>query len=205
MTQNITNVNAIQEQNKILVSYNLESKEPCRINLFVSDGNGDWKSALQKVTGNVGENVKAGNNKIMWDVLSEFPELKGNDISFKVTADNQQLKIGDFYQGGIIAFIENGHGIIAAPNDLKATNWEDANKECENLALNGYHDWGLPNKIELNKLYINKNKIGGFNSNGYWSSSEKNDYNAWWQLFYNGSTSGTKKEDICNVRAVRTF
>jgi len=32
----------------------------------------------------------------------------------------------------------------------------------------------LPSKDELNKLYINRTLIGGFTSNWYWSSSEKN-------------------------------
>ena len=42
-TQNITNVTAIQVQNNIVVSYQLEKKEPYKINLYVSEGNNEWK------------------------------------------------------------------------------------------------------------------------------------------------------------------
>jgi hypothetical protein len=41
----------------------------------------------------------------------------------------------------------------------------------------GYTDWHLPSKDELYQLYLNRTKIGGFTSNWYWSSTEKN---AWY-------------------------
>ena len=42
-------------------------------------------------------------------------------------------------------------------------------KAC--AALGG--GWRLPTKDELNILYENKDKIGGFASNNYWSSTEE--------------------------------
>jgi len=91
----------------------------------------------------------------------------------------------------------------------------------------GYSDWYLPSKDELNKLYTNRSKIGGFATSGiqaYWSSSQSGTFNfsnfteyvkgitnAWVQLFYTSGIDleGIQKElGISNarrVRAVRVF
>jgi hypothetical protein len=70
----------------------------------------------------------------------------------------------------------------------------------------GYNDWYLPSKEELNKLYLNRGAIGGFSLNNYWSSSEVNTYNAWYQSFNNGyQGNGLAKGNDCAVRAVRAF
>ena len=69
-----------------------------------------------------------------------------------------------------------------------------------------YDDWFLPSKDELNKLYLQRDVVGGFAYNSYWSSSEFGNSNAWLQSFdsgnqfYNASPNGTNR-----VRAVRAF
>jgi hypothetical protein len=80
-----------------------------------------------------------------------------------------------------------------------------AAKLCYDLVLNGYSDWYLPSMDELNKLYINRTAIGGFAAAVYWSSSEFNYINAWYQYFYNGDQDGTGKLGTYHVRAVRAF
>lgn len=69
----------------------------------------------------------------------------------------------------------------------------------------GYSDWYLPSINELNKLYFYKNAIGGFGTGAYWSSSEKDDFFAWYINFYDGSQSSFFKYYLMNVRAVRVF
>ena len=82
-----------------------------------------------------------------------------------------------------------------------------AAKLCSDLVLNGYSDWYLPSKDELNKLYINQALVGGFANNYYWSSTEIGNFYAWFQYFNNGfqDVYGFKKLSLLYVRAVRAF
>jgi hypothetical protein len=83
-----------------------------------------------------------------------------------------------------------------------------AAKLCSDLVLNGYSDWYLPSKDELNKLYINRVAIGGFIGTLYWSSSEyagNMTTNAWVHHFGDGNQYGGFKDDTYYVRAVRSF
>jgi hypothetical protein len=77
---------------------------------------------------------------------------------------------------------------------------------CNDLVLNGYSDWYLPSKDEMYNLYLNKNIIGGFSTNGiYWSSTEYGNQDAWSLNFYNGVQDFLNKDSPRFVRAVRSF
>jgi hypothetical protein len=85
--------------------------------------------------------------------------------------------------------------------DLGEMNWDDAMKACADLG----DGWRLPTKDELNLLYENKEKIGGFANNFYWSSTGNDNYNAWEQNFFNGNQYSDNKNYYSYVRAVRAF
>ena len=95
-------------------------------------------------------------------------------------------------------------GIEVAQHDFpKKMTWDKAKKECESLGSG----WRLPNKDELNTLYQNKDKIGGFANNLYWSSTEAENvsYFAWFQYFAKGDQYEAIKDDANYVRAIRAF
>ncbi len=76
---------------------------------------------------------------------------------------------------------------------------------CNNLVLNGYSDWFLPSKDELELLYNLKEVIGGFTSNFYLSSSEASSSLAWGKHFGNGYMNIDYKDANNYVRAIRKF
>ena len=76
---------------------------------------------------------------------------------------------------------------------------------CGDLVLNGYSDWYLPSKDELNKLYINRVAIGGFTSKHYWTSREVDFYHAWYHAFANGQFTNGDRRSTKYVRAIRAF
>jgi len=81
------------------------------------------------------------------------------------------------------------------------------------LVLNGYSDWFLPSRDELNLMYKNigpgapppLTNIGGFGYDNYWSSSEYGNDGAWYQYFNNGGQTSHGKGNLLRVRSVRAF
>jgi len=84
-----------------------------------------------------------------------------------------------------------------------------AAKITDAYALNGYTDWFLPSKDELNALYHKRYIVGGFtDSYYYWSSSEGSSSVAWIQTFnfvFQNTQGHGNKYDTLPVRAVRAF
>jgi hypothetical protein len=77
---------------------------------------------------------------------------------------------------------------------------------CANLMYGGYSNWFLPSKDELKKLYLNKDSIGGFTNNLYWSSTDDGHFNAWAHNFNDNSQSKAFKFfNYYYIRAVRAF
>ncbi len=93
--------------------------------------------------------------------------------------------------------------IVTALGDNEGTAY--AAKICNDLVLDGYDDWFLPSKDELYELYEQKDSVGGFASDFYWSSSENSAGNAWGQNFYYGNQTNYTKNSAIHVRAVRAF
>ena len=99
-----------------------------------------------------------------------------------------------------------------------ALSWFDATDACANLAGGG---WRLPTEIELNSLYINRLKIGGFKAkpaadweqgdyvkdfwSTYWTSFFEDPQFARMQYFSNGRKNLGNAYDKINVRAVRSL
>ncbi len=122
--------------------------------------------------------------------------------------------ISNFKNGGYLVWEKDGHGLVAAVCNLGTYSWSEAKTICDDLVINGYDDWYLPSKDELQSLYSNLYKlgIGGFYSEKYWSSTEQQGTNsygssAWpFNFSYGGAYNSINKDDTSIlIRAVRTF
>jgi hypothetical protein len=73
-------------------------------------------------------------------------------------------------------------------------------------SINGFSDWYMPARDELNIMYVNKGAMPsgeGFASNRYWSSTEFSAVYAWNQYFVLGNIYINSKTMSNRVRAVR--
>jgi hypothetical protein len=85
-----------------------------------------------------------------------------------------------------------------------------AAEQCIGYAIvysNGlsYEDWYLPSIDELYLLYLQKDIVGGFANEAYWSSSEYNTNEAWWLTFFDGLESKSSKSTTYRVRPIKSF
>ncbi len=122
----------------------------------------------------------------------------GTDIG---TGDsNTSLLVSKMGESGENAYYYDG-------TSYTATQYYAANL-CSKLTYGGYDDWFLPSKDELAQMYAQKDIIGGFGSNYYWSSSESSNgaEEAWDQHFGSGSQEYYDRSyDQDRVRPLRAF
>jgi hypothetical protein len=83
--------------------------------------------------------------------LTQIEQMTGYEVK-------PQGVVSQFKHGGFIVFEENGHGLVSQITDCKnnvGISFNDANRICEDLVLNGYIDWRLPTKSELTLIHKN--------------------------------------------------
>jgi len=97
--------------------------------------------------------------------------------------------------------------IALQTNDNPTGNF--AAKVCSDYSVTAdgitYGDWYLPSKYELNLLFFQKDNVGNFANNYYWSSTEFSSLSAWCQNLSNGVQSNQNKSLPYVVRAIRAF
>ena len=163
------------------------------------------QSGVDKLYGNdqkvKDKSVSAGNSAIGIDFLTagqQAATFTWNDK--KTLLQMEQMNgytikssgvVSRFKYGGFVVYEENGHGLVVANADLGEMNWNAANTASEALIFNGYSDWRLPTKEELNSIYINMAKLGvGCFKGVYWSSTSSSDYHKWVKNFFKVSQNG---------------
>lgn len=137
------------------------------------------------------------------DGISSFAVVPGltdytATVGFDKGAINTDIDYGSTNTTNIIAVTAAGSG-----------GYHAAARYCSKLNYGGYTDWYLPNRYELNLMFINAASIPGLDRTGsyYWSSTEYGSTAAWAQDFSVGSgyQSQGNKANQCLIRCVRRF
>ena len=78
---------------------------------------------------------------------------------------------------------------------------------CTNLEFEGFSDWFLPSKDELDLMYkiLKRNNLGNFHNDRYWSSTQFSRDQSYYVKFNNGNHSLSHKDQQRRVRAIRAF
>lgn len=117
--------------------------------------------------------------------------------------------------------ISNGHGMINTKKIVEHASWyiqkgffrttktpaPTAARLCLESNHNGFSDWYLPTKEELELMYetFKKNNLGTFQEAFYWSSTGNDDRYAWYFYFGYGLVDSGCRNSTGYVRAVRAF
>lgn len=139
-----------------------------------------------------------------WTYLEAAPELtEGTGIQW---ADDATEIGGDAAKTGIGDGQAATAAIVQHLED-NTTETDRAAQLADALTHNGFDDWFLPSKDELNLMYVNlhQQSVGGFADDSYWSSSEGDSSSAWMQFFNNGDQHNFSKFGSRRVRAIRAF
>jgi formylglycine-generating enzyme required for sulfatase activity len=85
ISQSVSHVITFREGQNMVIEYVLQTSTPQEILLYCStDGGKTFSKSLQKVSGDVGKEITAGQKRIVWNVLEEVPEFSGESIVFMV-------------------------------------------------------------------------------------------------------------------------
>jgi hypothetical protein len=146
---------------KIIVHYDLDdtnAQHEYSINLLSSKDN--FASALTKVTGDVGNEIKPGTNKkIIWDITKELGNYKG-DIELEIKAKFYLpfLKLTDFdtnkkYKRGKNYPLVWTSGNMSGQIDIELYNGQNRVHRESNVGNSGKYDFIIPGSVKPGKDY----------------------------------------------------
>lgn len=167
-SQTITNVQAKQDGNNVIITYKLQCDRYASISLFVSESNGaNFKGPLKSVRGDVGNDIKSGNKTITWNALLDQDIIASDNIVFRIVGLPKFGIMTDNRDGKTYNTVRIENQIIMTENLAYKPdygNYWTYNNDINYLARYGYlydwqiaknvcpSGWHLPTKEEFNIL-----------------------------------------------------
>jgi hypothetical protein len=194
--------NAVSDITRMFNIFN-DSPEPLEWKITAA---ATWIKDVSKTDGT----LNAGKTQGVIITIDRESLLEGANVTtIHVTSDNGNKAVtivavkGDVLSNVVILTTTD---LMVQKADIGQGDWSTANSMCENSTLDGFTDWRLPTKAELAVLYNERNAIGGFQVEYYWSSTTDS-YNYHWVQYFGitggQSTQYNRNEELC--RCVRTL
>jgi TolB-like protein len=145
-----------------------------------------------------------GNNSSGWRYLEAAPEEAEFRVVWSVLSNNGP-PVENTQEG--LGYGRRNTQIITEAFSKLSGEWDTAAQKANDLVYNGFDDWFLPSKGELDQMYGNlkRRNLGGFKDELYWSSSQGT-YLHWWavaQNFKDGKIGDEHKGNPQRVRPIR--
>lgn len=136
--QTVSDVRFEQVNNKVKITYSLDKQAD--ISVCVSeDGGKIWSSPLKQVSGDVGTQVQPGSKTIWWDALSEYDQLVGTGICFKVTLQNREnLTFKANWKTFTMVYVQGGTFTMGATTE-QGRDARDHEKPAHQVTLSDYY------------------------------------------------------------------
>ena len=187
-----------------VTSVTVDNLEAGRFKLAVSvNGDSEIRPALAKKL------IGSGFDLYEMATVQDRNDDLNKNTSFHTSKDDVKKmspKIGDKGPGGGIIFYIEGNKAYECSEILGKEDWETAKDLCKDYRGGGKSDWYLPDKDQLNYIYMNLRKTGIIkDEKWYWSSSTSYDIYAWYQQFSDGKQDYYYEDSEGSVRAVRSF
>lgn len=126
----------------------------------------------------------------------------------------EQYNYGTLILGNELKTFQYAGAMYYVHPEIGEMTWEDAMVFCENLTYSGYSDWFLPNKDELNAMFLYKDDIGGFVTSHYqncryWSSTTTYYYDGqyyyddWFNYWYIDFSTGYVGYDLNQYNSIQ--
>ena len=206
---------------------NLYKNGPATFNISTNIGSAN--GAIIVIKNDVGQTQQI----TLQDKSVTFPHLISGILSIEITHDNYfaytssgisaislvgitDIMLSRKGQANCFVFYDKGYYsdgwryLEAAPAHTEfELNWYFSQINSEELDFNGFTDWYLPSRSELNLMFQNlkMNKMGDFRNMWYWSSTGLDDKitHAWLIAFDNGVNYPGEKRIMYQARAIRKF
>ncbi len=138
---------------------------------------------------------------LLWLASGCAPKTTTNENGTSNSTETIEILFQTDISGDTVIVVKECDLLVKKTDEPVSTTWYQAQEQCEKNA----DGWRLPSKAELACLYKNREQIGGFKNDWYWSSERVGDWNVFVHSFSNGRQFGYSGSNSARIRLVKNI